>query len=114
MIKKWFADYFFYRSDITFDFRHENQMIVHDQYTEPWTVTVVDTGIDTMTGGRLKRIQKYIGEETFLMTYGDGVCDVNIRHVVKFHQQNDCMATLTSVRQKQQKASCILLNVGGS
>lgn len=103
MIKEWFADYFLHTSDITFDFTKGNEMIIHDRYTEPWRVTVVDTGYSTMTGGRLKRIQKYIGNETFMMTYGDGVCDVNISKLVEFHKKHGKKATLTSVRQKQQK-----------
>lgn len=109
MIKEWFADYFLHTSDVTFDFTHGNQMIVHEQHTEPWKVTVVDTGFDTMTGGRLKRVREYIGKETFLMTYGDGVCDVNIAELVKFHKQQSKLATLTAVQQKQQKG---ILNIG--
>lgn len=103
MIKEWFADYFLYMSDVTFDLTQNNKMVVHEHHAEPWKVTVVDTGIDTMTGGRIKRIQKYIGNETFLMTYGDGVCDVDIRAVYDFHKQHGKLATLTAVRQKQQK-----------
>lgn len=103
MIKEWFADYFLYTSDVTFDFTEENKMIIHDMHTEPWRVTVVDTGYETMTGGRLKRVQKYIGDETFMMTYGDGVCDVNICDLVKFHKEHGKIATITTVVQKQQK-----------
>lgn len=103
MIKEWFADYFLYTSDVTFDFTEDNKMIIHDMHTEPWRVTVVDTGLETMTGGRLKRVQKYIGEETFMMTYGDGVCDVNIGELVKFHKEHGKIATITTVVQKQQK-----------
>ena len=103
MIKEWFADYFLYTSDVTFDFTQENKMIFHDMHTEPWKVTVVDTGFGTMTGGRLKRIQKYVGDEAFMLTYGDGVCDVNIRDLVEFHKKHGKMATLTTVLQKQQQ-----------
>lgn len=103
MIKEWFADYFLYTSDITFDFTNENRMIVHDQRTEPWKVTVVDTGLETMTGGRIKRIQKYVGDETFMMTYGDGVCDVNLADLLAFHRKNGKKATLTAVVRKEQK-----------
>lgn len=103
MIKKWFGDYVFYTSDITFDFTHKNQMIVHNQHTEPWSVTVVDTGLGTMTGGRIKRVQKYIGNETFMLTYGDGVCDVDIGKLYNFHRENKCLATLTTIRQEQKK-----------
>ena len=103
MIKEWFADYFLYTSDVTFDFTQENKMIIHDMHTEPWKVTVVDTGFGTMTGGRLKRVEKYIGKETFMMTYGDGVCDVNISDLVAFHKRHGKIATITAVVQKQQK-----------
>ena len=104
MIKEWFADYFLHTSDITFDFtRGQNEMIVHNHHTEPWKVTVVDTGLNTMTGGRIKRIRPYIGNETFMMTYGDGVCDVDIAKLVAFHRENGKIATLTAVQQEQQK-----------
>ena len=104
VIKEWFADYFLHRSDITFDCSNgENNMIVHDQYCEPWKVTVVDTGLNTMTGGRIKRIQKYVGDETFMMTYGDGVCDVDINELLKFHNEQGKIATLTAVMLDQQK-----------
>ena len=102
MIKEWFADYFLHTSDITFDFtRGQNEMIVHNHHTEPWKVTVVDTGLNTMTGGRIKRIRPYIGNETFMMTYGDGVCDVDIAKLVAFHRENGKIATLTAVQQEQ-------------
>ena len=105
MIKKWFSDYYFYTSDVAFDFKNSNRPKFLDHSTEPWKVTIVDTGLDTMTGGRIKRIQKYIGDEPFMMTYADGVCDVNISELVKFHQQTGKMATLTSVIQKQTKGA---------
>ena len=103
MIKEWFADYFLYTSDVTFDFTKGNKMIVHNMHTEPWRVTVVDTGAETMTGGRLKRIESYIGGETFMLTYGDGVCDVDIDKLVEFHRSHGKLATLTAVMQEQQK-----------
>lgn len=109
MIKEWFADYFLYTSDVTFDWTDGNKMEIHDQHTEPWKVTVVDTGFGTMTGGRIKRVQKYIGDETFMMTYGDGVCDVDIADLVKYHKEHEKLATLTAVIQKQQKG---VLNIG--
>ena len=84
-------------------------MIVHNQHTEPWKVTIVDTGLETMTGGRLRRVKKYIGDETFMMTYGDGVCDVNISDLVQFHRTHGKAATLTAIMQKQQKG---ILNIG--
>lgn len=104
IIKEWFADYFLHTSDITFDFTNgSNDMIVHDRHCEPWKVTVVDTGLNTMTGGRIKRIQPYVGNELFMMTYGDGVCDVDIRKLLEFHMQNGKIATLTAVLQSQEK-----------
>ncbi len=105
MIKKWFADYFLYSSDITVDFRQGNNVIIHEQTTEPWKVTVVNTGILTMTGGRIKRIQKYIGDESFMVTYGDGVCDVDINKLLEFHKEHGKIATLTSVTQSQSKGA---------
>lgn len=111
MIKEWFADYFLYNSDITFDYMNgKNEMIIHEQYCEPWKVTVVDTGLNTMTGGRIKRIQKYVGNETFMMTYGDGVCDVDIKKLLEFHKSHGKIATLTAVTLEQQKG---ILDIGG-
>ena len=110
MIKEWFADYFLHTSDITFDFTHgQNEMTVHNNHAEPWKVTVVDTGLNTMTGGRIKRIQPYVGNEPFMMTYGDGVCDVNIAELLKFHREHGKLATLTAVIQSQQKG---VLDIG--
>lgn len=102
MIKEWFADYFLHTSDVTFDFTSGNSLIIHDQKTEPWKVTVVDTGLNTMTGGRIKRVQKYIGNETFFMTYGDGVCDVNIKELLDYHKSTGKIATLTAVKLEQR------------
>lgn len=111
VIKEWFADYFLHNSDITFDFSNgKNDMTIHNQYCEPWKVTVVDTGLNTMTGGRIKRIQPYIGNETFLMTYGDAVCDVNIEELLKFHSEHGKLATLTAVMLEQSKG---ILDIGG-
>lgn len=98
VIKEFFANYYLHRSDVTFDFSSENAMTVHNNIAEPWKVTVVDTGMDTMTGGRIKRIRNYTGGETFLLTYGDGVCDVNIREVVEFHRKHGKLATVTAVQ----------------
>ena len=102
MIKEWFADYYLHTSDITFSFKSGNGITVHDQKTEPWNVTVVDTGLNTMTGGRIKRIQKYIDGKPFFMTYGDGVCDVNIGELLDFHMKSGKKATLTAVRVNQR------------
>lgn len=109
MIKEWFADYFLHTSDITFDFTQENRMIVHNQHTEPWKVTIVDTGLETLTGGRIRRIRKYVEDETFMMTYGDGVADVDIGELVRFHKSHGKAATLTAIMQKQQKG---ILDIG--
>ncbi len=104
VIKEWFADYFLHNSDVTFDFTSgRNEMTIHAQHCEPWRVTVVDTGLNTMTGGRIKRVRPYIGDETFMMTYGDAVCDVNIQRLVAFHRTHGKIATLTAVKLAQQK-----------
>lgn len=98
VIKEYFADYYLHRSDITFDFSNNNEMTIHNNIAEPWKVTVVDTGLNTQTGGRLKKIQKYIGNAPFLCTYGDGVSDVNINEIIKFHQKTGANATLTAIQ----------------
>lgn len=104
VIKEWFADYFLHNSDITFDLTQgQNEMVIHDQHCEPWKVTVVDTGLHTMTGGRIKRIQKYVGDETFMMTYGDAVCDVDIEELLHYHRSHGKMATLTAVMLEPEK-----------
>ena len=111
IIKQWFADYFLRSSDVTFDYHDgKNEMTVHESHVEPWRVTVVDTGLNTMTGGRIKRIRKYIGDEPFLMTYGDGVCDVDINKLTEFHKSHGKIATLTAVLQDQSKG---VLDIGG-
>ncbi len=111
MIKQWFSDYYLRSSDITFDYSSgKNDIIVHTTHIEPWRVTVVDTGINTMTGGRIKRIQRYVGEEPFLMTYGDGVCDVDLHKLISFHRGHGKIATLTAVMQDQSKG---ILDIDG-
>lgn len=111
VIKEWFANYFLHNSDVTFDYRDgNNKMIIHKSNMEPWKVTVVDTGLNTMTGGRIKRIQEYVGNETFFMTYGDGVCDVDINKLLEFHNSHKKVATLTAVLQDQSKG---VLDIGG-
>ena len=102
VIKEWFADYYLHNSDVTFDFANDNQMIVHNNVAEPWKVTLVDTGLNTMTGGRVKRIQQYIGDETFMLTYGDGVADVDMRKLLEFHKEHGKIATLTAVHVGQR------------
>jgi len=110
-IKKWFADYFLTNSDVTFDYTNgKNEMTIHQNHCEPWKVTVVDTGLHTMTGGRIKRVQEYISNEPFFMTYGDGVCDVDINNLWKFHKSHGKIATLTAVLQDQSKG---VLDIGG-
>ena len=98
VIKEYFADYFLHRSDITFDFTKGNNVTIHNNNTEKWKVTVIDTGLNTMTGGRIKKIQEHIGNETFMMTYGDGVCDIDISKLVAFHKSQGKLATLTAVQ----------------
>lgn len=102
MIKEYFADYYLHRSDVTFDFSENNKMTVHSNFSEPWKVTLVDTGLNTMTGGRIKRIQKYVGNEPFMLTYGDGVSDVNIEDLVKFHESHGKIATMTAINVGQR------------
>lgn len=110
-IKEWFANYFLHNSDVSFDFRGgRNETTIHHSRLEPWKVTVVDTGYNTMTGGRIKRVQEYVGNESFLMTYGDGVCDVDINKLVEFHKSHGKYATLTAVKIAQDKG---VLNIGG-
>lgn len=102
MIKEWFADYYLYNSDVTFDFTCDNKMTVHNNVSEPWKVTLVDTGLNTMTGGRVKKVQKYIGDETFMLTYGDGVSNINIRELVDFHKAHGKAATITATNIGQR------------
>ena len=102
VIKQWFADYFLHTSDITFDFSQGNRMIVHGAHSEDWKVTIVDTGLHTMTGGRLKRIRKYLGDEPFFMTYGDGVADVDIPASLQFHKSHGRLATMTAIRPESR------------
>lgn len=102
VIKEWFADYYLHNSDITFDFRNGNELTIHNNVAEPWKVTVIDTGLNTMTGGRVKRIKPYVGDETFMLTYGDGVSDVNIKELLKYHKEHGKIATLTAVKVGQR------------
>lgn len=101
VIKEYFADYFLHTSDITFDLGN-NSMEVHDVFSETWRVTVVNTGLNTMTGGRVKRIQKYIGDEPFFLTYGDGVSNVNIKEELEFHRSHGKIATITAINPGQR------------
>lgn len=95
-IKEWFNNYYLHHSDVTFDFE-SNSMVFHNTRSDKWKVTLVDTGEETMTGGRIKRIQPYIGDETFMLTYGDGVSDINLHKLIEFHKKNKKAATVTAV-----------------
>ena len=97
LIKEYFANYFLHMSDVTFDISR-NQMTVHQKYAEDWCVTLVDTGMDTLTGGRLKRVQAYLNEDDFCFTYGDGVTDLNIGDLVAFHRKHGKQATVTAIQ----------------
>ena len=97
VIKEFFSNYFLRRSDVTFNLK-ENSMEIHRNHIEPWSVTLINTGDGTMTGGRLKRVKEYVGNETFCFTYGDGVSDINIAELISFHQNRDTLATLTAVQ----------------
>jgi glucose-1-phosphate cytidylyltransferase len=97
-IKEYFAHYFLHESDVTFDFRNGNERQIHHHYAEPWTVTLVNTGMETMTGGRVKRIREYVMDNPFMLTYGDGVSDINIQKLVSYHKAHGKVATVTSVQ----------------
>ena len=98
VIKEWFANYFIHTSDITFDFSKGNEILVHNRHSEPWKVTIVDTGLNTMTGGRIKRVKEYIGNETFFLTYGDGVSNVDIQRTLEYHKFHGKLATITAIQ----------------
>jgi glucose-1-phosphate cytidylyltransferase len=97
MIKEYFSKYYLHMSDVTFDLKN-NEMRVHQNNIEPWTITLIDTGEKTMTGGRIKRVRDYIGDETFCLTYGDGVSDMNITELIDFHMAQKTLVTLTAVQ----------------
>lgn len=98
VIKEFFADYYLHTSDVTFDFTSRNEMTVHNNNSEPWKVTLVDTGLNTMTGGRVKRVREYLQGEPFMLTYGDGVSDVDINALIDFHRSQKKIATLTAIQ----------------
>ncbi|MEG1151057.1 MAG: glucose-1-phosphate cytidylyltransferase [Erysipelotrichaceae bacterium] len=102
IIKEYFANYYLHGSDITFDFTNENEMVIHNNISEPWKVTLVDTGLNTMTGGRVKRVQKYIGNERFMLTYGDGVSNVNINELLNYHIAHKKIGTMTTFNLGQR------------
>ncbi len=97
-IKEYFANYFLHESDITFDFRKNNEEIIHNHAAEPWKVTLVNTGLETLTGGRVKRVQQYVGNEPFMLTYGDGVSNIDINELVKFHESHKKLSTVTAIQ----------------
>ena len=103
VIKEWFADYFLHTCDVTFDFTAGNSMVIHNKRTEPWKVTVVDTGLNTMTGGRIKRVQDYIGNEPFMLTYGDAVGDVDVKALLDFHKSHGKIGTVSVYNFGQNK-----------
>ncbi len=98
MIKEFFADYYLHMSDVTFDFTNNSEMTVHQNVAEPWKVTLVDTGLYEQTGARVKKIQKYVGNEPFLLTYGDGVSDINISELIQYHEASKRLATITAIQ----------------
>ena len=102
VIKEWFADYYLHNSDVTFDFTRGNEMTVHNNVAEPWRVTLVDTGLTTMTGGRVRRVRPYIGDEPFFLTYGDGVGDINIPESLAYHKAHGKLGTITTVMLDQR------------
>lgn len=109
VIKEWFANYYLHTSDVTFDFSEHNKLVVHKSKSEPWKVTIADTGLNTMTGGRIKRIQNYLKDEPFFLTYGDAVSDVDISKLLEFHKTHGKTVTLTTVNIAQQKG---VLDIG--
>lgn len=101
LLKEYFTKYFIQQSDITVDLRN-NDVKIHENFSEPWRVTLVDTGMQTMTGGRIQRARRYVGDEAFLLTYGDGLSDVNVRELVQFHQSHGKIATVTCVQAPER------------
>ena len=111
ILKEYFSHYFLHMSDVTINLK-KNEVEVHTTSSEPWKITLVDTGLDTMTGGRLKRVRKYIGKETFMMTYGDGVSDVDIKELIKFHKRCEKSATVTAVQLAGRFGALNMKNTG--
>src|ERR1700681_3639703 len=109
VIKEYFSNYFLHMTDVTFDMAHNN-MEVHRRHAEPWRVTLVDTGLDTMTGGRLKRVREYVHDDTFCLTYGDGVSDVNLSGLLDFHRKQGTLATVTAVQPAARFGALEIVN----
>lgn len=107
VIKEYFANYYRHRSDLTIDMS-TNTICYHKNHAEPWKVTLIDTGLDTMTGGRIKRVQEYVGNEPFMLTYGDGVCDININTLVDYHKHHGKLITMTSVQPAGRFGSLLI------
>ena len=103
LIKEWFADYYLHTSDITFDFTNGNEVVVHNRTAEPWKVTIVNTGLNTQTGGRVKRIKNYIGNEPFMLTYGDAVGNIDIIKLMNYHKRHQKLGTMTMYNFSQNK-----------
>ena len=110
LIKEWFADYYLHTSDITFDFTNGNEVVVHNRTAEPWKVTIVNTGLNTQTGGRVKRIKNYIGNEPFMLTYGDAVGNIDIIKLMNYHKQPKKLGTITMYNLSKNKG---VVEVGG-
>lgn len=108
-IKEYFEHYFLHESDITFNFGHESEKIIHNHSAEPWKVTLVNTGLETMTGGRVKRVRNYVGDEPFMLTYGDGVADVNISDLAAHHKANGKLVTVTAIQPSGRFGSLDLI-----
>lgn len=102
VIKEWFANYYLYNSDVTFDFTRGNHMEVHSNEAEPWKVTLVDTGLHTMTGGRVRRVRPYVGDGTFMLTYGDGVSDIDLAELLEFHRGHGKVGTMSAIRPESR------------
>lgn len=102
-IKKWFKDYALIQNDVTFDFGSDNKVTIHKKHIDPWKVTIVDTGLNTQTAGRIKRIKEYIGNEPFMVTYGDGVGDINIKQLLEFHKSHGKLGTISVYNFGQNK-----------
>lgn len=107
-IKDYFNNYFLHNSDVTFDMEN-NDIMIHNKNSEKWKVTLVDTGLDTMTGGRLKRVKDYLNDETFMLTYGDAVCDIDLKKLLEFHKKTNKVATITSI-QAQERFGILKIN----
>lgn len=112
VIKEFFANYYLHTADVTFDFTNHNQMLVHTKNAEPWKVTIIDTGLNTMTGGRVKRVSDYINDEAFLLTYGDGVSNTNISESIEFHKKHGKLCTITAI-QPEGRFGVMDIGTGG-